>query len=247
MSTKSTRSPAIKVDESSSIEATSQSVFAVDPSNHAQQSSLVVDNGRASGVPGSVRYTAPYYLPPDMRKGVPRVLYTDPWPSMLDREVMQEHAQACLQFLREAGAAQGKPMSAEALHAELNQREVEAGRQPMLPSMAYTTNVLERLREERLIAGGRNQASELSPGHPNYPYLYKALPEQALHKKPEGVLAKMAAKRDAQVLKRAMNRLRHGKTPYAIHRQVAHHSVFQYALAQEAVQAAMQKASGSSK
>jgi len=211
----------------------------VEPQDHAQQASLTIGGRRLSGDPGTVKYTAPYYIPEKLRAGLPRVLYTDPWPSMVDMELMQHHAQTCLHFLRTAAA--GKPMSADQVHSQLNEQEVAAGHGPLLSSIAYTTSLLERLRSERLVAGSKNPASDLAPGYPNYPYLYHALPEQALHKKPPSVLAKMTAKRDAKAVDQALKRLRRGKSPYAIHRPVAQHSAFQYALAHEAVQAAMSK------
>lgn len=209
----------------------------IDPQDIQQQASISINGVRLTGEPGSVKYTAPYYLPESARSGMPRVLYSDPWPSMADVSAMHSHAQACLRHVREkASMGSGTRLSAIQVHEGINAAEEAAGRKAMLSSLAYTTRMLESLRAQRLVIGRKNPASDLQQGHPQYPYLYEALPEQAMYKKPPTIIAQLEAKARSKEVQQALKRVKRRKSPFGIHRPVATHSAYQHALAHEAMQ-----------
>lgn len=72
----------------------------ISPLNISQQKKLVFQGKTLTGDPGSPRWTAPYYVPPELQQGVPPVLLVDPWPTAGDGEARRRHAQLLLGFLK---------------------------------------------------------------------------------------------------------------------------------------------------
>ena len=72
----------------------------ISPLNISQQKKLVFQGKALTGDPGSPRWTAPYYVPPELQQGVPPVLLVDPWPTAGDGEARRRHAQLLLGFLK---------------------------------------------------------------------------------------------------------------------------------------------------
>ncbi len=72
---------------------------------------------------------------------------------------------------------QGVKLVAEQVHAKLRAEGWigDAGDQVALSS---THKLLEQLRFERMVVGSKNMKADLQQGHPDYPYLYQALPFQ---------------------------------------------------------------------
>ncbi|GFR52901.1 hypothetical protein Agub_g15545 [Astrephomene gubernaculifera] len=202
---------------------------------------LHIDGSRRAD-PGEARYTAPYWIPEDVRREhrLPNVLFTNPWPSHDEPELRRQHARLCLEQLRRAG----RPLTAEEIREAVNaeQRELYGDAAPQLATPAYAKQLLEHMRRTRLLFGRKNPESLLSAGHPDHPRFYVLLPYQAARMgQPEQLAAEDAAKREAAV-KKAVRRLRNSKPPFAIHRRRAHFSMWQHELANEAIRDAVQSA-----
>jgi hypothetical protein len=212
---------------SSSLAQSSQAVGAVQAVPGAP---LALDGSRAAD-PGEPRYTAPFWIPEDVRRAtrLPAVLFTDPWTSHDEAQLRREHARLCLAALRAAGrpltGAQlfelvANPSSSSAKDDGHSTAEGASGRHVPAPATpAYVKQLLEQLRNARIVFGRKNPDSPLSAGHPEHPRLYEPLAYQAARKgKPELLAAQDEAARKAGVEK-AHKRLRNGKPPFPIHRR----------------------------
>eukprot|EP00198_Chlamydomonas_reinhardtii_P009266 XP_001698603.1 predicted protein [Chlamydomonas reinhardtii] len=214
------------------------------PLDLREQRHLYLDGTRTAD-PGEPRYTAPYWVPPSARAGIPNILFSEPWPSHEEPQLRRQHAAMCLEALKRAD----RPLTAEQVHEAVNSTagysaSASAGDagdsgagadKPVLSTLAYTKKLLEHLRRTRFVYGRKNPDSMLSPGHPDHPRLYEALPFQAArYGKPETLAAADEAARAAAIAK-AQKRLRNGKAPYPQHRRRARFSIWQHELAQEAL------------
>jgi hypothetical protein len=222
---------------SSSQEQSQGALVAIDPTSREQQLQISLDGKRLKGVPGSYKYTAPYLLPEELRQGVPRVLLADPWVSVQDRETVKSDLHRLLSFLRQR---MDQPMLAYTILQEFNKQAAASG-QPRLPGTGYTRRLLEQLRNNRFIIGKKNPNSPRPLGHPDYSYLYTALPYQADYKGPPSRIAPMLEKKRQDWVKLGLARVRRGKPPFPIHRPVAHTSVYQHALGYEAMYQALEQ------
>ncbi len=149
----------------------------VDPHSVKQQSQFTIDGKRLTGDPGTVRYTAPYYIPEGLRAGMPRVLFTDPWLPVEDAQRRRDQAALIYDHLRSAG----QPLTAAAVFERINSA---AGTSlQVFGSVEYVKHLLEHMRRTRLLYGQRNPAeTKLSHGHPDHPRLYLALPYQQVRR-----------------------------------------------------------------
>jgi hypothetical protein len=134
----------------------------------------------------------------------------------------------CLDFLITAG----KPMTAVDIFAGVNDTNGAIFGHP-----SYVRMLLENLRTNRIVFGKRNPESKLGHGMPHHPRLYSPLPyQQALLGSPSDLAASAAAWKVKNIA-RAYKRLKNSKSPYPIFRKKAEFSSFQYAQAQEAMDA----------
>ncbi|GIL61465.1 hypothetical protein Vafri_15908 [Volvox africanus] len=210
----------------------------------SQRSPLLLDGSRGAD-PGEPRYTAPYWIPEDVRKAnhLPQVLYTDPWPSHDEPEIRRCHARLCFNLLLHSP----RPLTAEQVRDAVNDKlreqhsaaAADADAQsppppPLLATTAYVKQLLEHMRRTRLLYGKKNPESMLSGGHPEHPRLYYALKYQAERFGNPNQLAEQDAVRREKRVQLAFKRLRHGKPPYAIHRRRAYFSIWQHELSQVA-------------
>ncbi|KAG2449365.1 hypothetical protein HYH02_005518 [Chlamydomonas schloesseri] len=215
------------------------------PLDLREQRHLHLDGTRTAD-PGEPRYTAPFWVPPAARAGIPNILFSDPWPAHEEPQLRRQHAALCLETLRRSD----RPLTAEQVRDAVNAsasdavstsndadalNNAAAAAAPVLSTLAYTKQLLEHLRRTRFVYGRKNPDSVLSPGHPDHPRLYEALAFQAArYGKPEALAAADEAARAAAIAK-AQRRLRNGKVPYPQHRRRARFSIWQHELAQEAL------------
>ncbi|GLI63768.1 hypothetical protein VaNZ11_006843 [Volvox africanus] len=208
----------------------------------SQRSPLLLDGSRGAD-PGEPRYTAPYWIPEDVRKAnhLPQVLFTDPWPSHDEPETRRRHARLCFNLLLHSP----RPLTAEQVRDAVNDRlreqhsaaadaDAQSPPPPLLATTAYVKQLLEHMRRTRHLYGKKNPESMLSGGHPEHPRLYYALKYQAERFGNPKQLAEQDAVRREKRVQLAFKRLRHGKPPYAIHRRRAYFSIWQHELSQAA-------------
>lgn len=213
----------------------SPSVFApglapIDAFNVAQQKSITIDGKQLSGDPGTSRYTAPFYIPEKARAGMPRVLYSDPWRISEDISVRREQAQMCLAYLRSASG----PMTAAQVYEGINKSFPS---RPVFGSLKYVTNLLEDLRDQRMLKGIRNRKElEIPPSDPRHPRLYAPLKYQATDKGKPYAVERQKQQEHQERLEHALRRLRRGKAPFPITRRLAKTSIYHTALTEEALQ-----------
>ncbi|GIL87556.1 hypothetical protein Vretimale_14761 [Volvox reticuliferus] len=217
------------------------------PAVLSQRSPLLLDGSRGAD-PGELRYTAPYWIPEDVRKAnhLPQVLFTDPWPSHDEPEIRRRHARLCYNLLLHSP----RPLTAEQVRDAVNDSlreqhsaaaaatadsQSQSPPPPLLASTAYVKQLLEHMRRTRLLYGKKNPESMLSGGHPEHPRLYHALKYQAERFGNPNQLAEQDAVRREKRVQLAFKRLRHGKPPYAIHRRRAYFSIWQHELSQAAL------------
>ncbi len=191
---------------------------------------LHIDGQRVAD-PGEPRYTAPYWVPQEVRDALrlPKVLFTDPWHPADEPQLRRQHARIIMDVLR----ASPKPMTAAEVFDAANQRlqqqreqqqeqgdaDATSGTCAPLTQPSYVKHLLEHMRSTRLVYGKRNNLSALSAGHPDHPRLYSPLPYQVARKgKPELLAAEDAAARE-KAIQKALKRVRNGKPPFPIHRR----------------------------
>ena len=156
----------------------------IDPFSVAQQSKLSLHGGhRLSADPGAPRWSAPYYLPVALQKGVPRVMLSDPWPDAREAPLRRQHAQLLVTRLRASSAGMTAQQLFDTTNAEAAAAAATAGEgsgsgsgaAAVFGSLAYVRRLLEHLRTSRMLRGTNNpQELSLGPGSRDYPLIYHA-------------------------------------------------------------------------
>jgi hypothetical protein len=132
---------------------------------------------------GSLRYCAPFYLPERLQRHVPKALISDPWPSIEDRQLRNQHAQLLLSFLKQhtTRANQTSPrisLTAQQIFDRINSSPSSSASPssssvssspsgPVFGSPQYVKQLLEHLRTARLIRSAvdsRKQAAAVAAG-----------------------------------------------------------------------------------
>eukprot|EP00200_Dunaliella_tertiolecta_P004526 CAMPEP_0202343108 /NCGR_PEP_ID=MMETSP1126-20121109/3375_1 /ASSEMBLY_ACC=CAM_ASM_000457 /TAXON_ID=3047 /ORGANISM="Dunaliella tertiolecta, Strain CCMP1320" /LENGTH=263 /DNA_ID=CAMNT_0048934139 /DNA_START=44 /DNA_END=836 /DNA_ORIENTATION=+ len=121
-------------------------------------------------------------LPDALKQELPRVMHNPPWVPAGKDGFVRKHARAIMAILQDARQQEVK-LTSDEVHAKL-QADGRLGGATSKVTPARTRDLLEKLRFERMVVGSKNNKADLQQGHPDYPYLYTALPFQVAHKGP---------------------------------------------------------------
>lgn len=169
----------------------------IDPFSVAQQSQLTLHGGhRLSADPGAAaRWSAPYYLPEALQKGIPRALLCDPWPDAREAPLRRQHAELLVRRLRASTAGMTAQQLFDTVNAEAAAAAATAGEASgsgaaaVFGSLVYVRRLLEHLRTSRMLRGANNPKElGLGPGSRDYPLIYHANKYQQV-----GVVRKQSA------------------------------------------------------
>ncbi|KAF5837040.1 hypothetical protein DUNSADRAFT_4920 [Dunaliella salina] len=201
----------------------------------ADTSSTPTPANKQTSTPASPTTRPPsvHSLPDALKQELPRVIHNPPWVPAGKDGFVRRHARAIMAILQDARRQETK-LTSEQVHAKL-QAEGRLGGATSDVTPAKTRELLEKLRFERMVVGSKNMKADLQQGHPDYPYLYTALPFQAAHKGPPTMVQAQLELQKRKAVEQALRRLRSRKPPFQIHRVQARTSSFQHALAHEAV------------
>ncbi|GAX77911.1 hypothetical protein CEUSTIGMA_g5353.t1 [Chlamydomonas eustigma] len=196
----------------------------IDPFDISQQKKLrLFGHSRPlTGDPGSTRWTAPYYLPLQMQKGIPKVLLTDPWPDVRENQLRRDHAKLLLQLLKDV-APQALTTS------QVFQLANSSAERPVFGSEIYVRMLLEHLRLSRMIRAQNDpKEKKIPPGIKEYPLQYYAVPHQQEEYGSAHQIERRRAEAQQVAVVRAIKRLRRRQPPFRIHRRRAYDSAFHH-------------------